>query len=109
MKKIMVSLLTLPFLLSGVAAGQSQSADKSSGKTVSIFGKLSEDGKSFLAKHGQVWTIANPEAVSGQAGHELKLKCRLLSAAHQVQVLAVKEVAAQVRFTANPSDSAFRR
>jgi hypothetical protein len=84
-------------------------AGKLKPKTLSIFGKLSEDGTTFLAKRGQTWTIANPGAVSGQAGHELKLKCRLLSATNQIEVLAVKVIATQVHFTANPGDAAFRR
>ena len=109
MKKILISLLAVSFLMPAVAAGQNQASAKSSGKTVSIFGKLSEDGKSILAKHGQLWAIANPDAVSGQAGHELKLKCRLLAASNQIEVIAVKVIATQVRFTANPGDAAFRR
>jgi hypothetical protein len=108
-KKRLVSLLAILFLLPAVATAQTPSSSKSSGKTVSIFGKLSEDGKSILAKHGQLWTIANPDAVSGQAGHELKLKCRLLAASNQIEVIAVKVIATQVHFTANPGDSAFRR
>ena len=109
MKKFRISLLALPVLLAGVTSAQNQPSDNSSGKIVSISGKLSDDGKSFVPKRGQSWSIANPDAVSGQAGHELKLRCRLLAAAHQIQVITVKEIATQVRFTANPSDSAFRR
>lgn len=113
MKKLLVSLLVLPFLFSGVAAAQSRphptSENSVAARIVSLSGRLGDDGKSFLAKHGQVWTIANPDAVSGQAGQELKLKVQLVSAAHEIQVLAVKVVATQVRLVANPSDSAFHR
>jgi hypothetical protein len=108
-KKAMISLLALSFLLPAVAAAQNQTSGKSNTKTVSLSGKLSDDGKLFLAKHGQSWTIANPDTVSGQAGHELKLKCRLIAATHQIEVLAVKVMATEVRLTANPSDSAFHR
>ncbi|HLK02928.1 MAG TPA: hypothetical protein VKT53_00705 [Candidatus Acidoferrum sp.] len=109
MKKVMVSLLAIAFLMPAVAAAQDQAPGKPNAKTVSLFGKLSDDGKLFLAKHGQSWTISNPDAVSGQAGHELKLKCRLIAATHQIEVLAVKVMATEVRLTANPSDSAFHR
>lgn len=110
MKKLLVSSLVFPFLFSGVAAAQSQSAEKSIvTKIVTLSGRLSDDGKYFLAKHGQVWTITNPDAVSGQAGHELKLKVELVSAAHEIEVRAFKVVATEVRLVANPSDSAFHR
>ncbi len=110
MKKLLVSLLVVPFLFSGVAAAQAQSAEKSvTAKIVSLSGKLSDDGKTFLAKHGASWTIANPDAVSGHAGHELKLKVQLAATSREIQVLAVKVVATEVRLVANPSDSAFHR
>ena len=114
MKKILAAFLVLPFLLAGVAAAQTQNSNNrtpapTSAKVVSISGKLGEDGKTFVAKHGKLWTVNNPDVLSGQAGHELKLKCRILSATHEIQVLAVKVLATQVHLTANPGDAAFRR
>jgi hypothetical protein len=114
MKKFLAAFLVLPFLLAGVANAQPQSSGGPTpaftpAKVVSISGKLSDDGKTFVAKHGKVWTVTNPDVLSGHAGHELKLKCQVLAATHEIQVLAVKVLATQVHLTANPSDSAFRR
>jgi hypothetical protein len=113
MKKSLASLVVAAFLFTSVAAAQTPGADTSKAsapaKIVSISGKVSDDGKNFLAKHGESWSIANPEAIAGHIGHELKLKVQVLAASHQIQVLAVKVLATQVRLVANPSDSAFHR
>ena len=107
MKKFMVSLLVVPFLLLGTAAAQNAGSEKAATKTVSLSGKVSEDGKSVIAR-GKQWLLKNPEMLAGQAGREIKVKCQIFLASHEIQVLAVSLVPTQVHF-ANPGDAAFRR
>jgi len=109
MKKFVASLLVTPFLLLGTSAAQSSSSSKSAApKTVSVTAKVSDDGKTVAKKNGQHWSIKNPEMLAGQAGHEIKVKCQLFLASHEMQVLTVLLVPTQARYS-NPGDSAFRR
>ena len=109
MKKFVASLLVAPFLLLGTSAAQSRGLSKSAAsKTVSLTGKVSNDGKSVVTKKGQLWSIKNPEMLTGQAGHEIKVKCQLFLESHEMQVLSVFLVPTQVHYS-NPGDSAFRR
>ena len=105
MKKIVLCLLAVPLFLPLSAAGQSQS---STGKPFTVSGKVSPDGKSLIPVNGESWSVANPTALAGHEGQQVKVKCRLSSAAHDIRVISVKLVATQIRY-ANPGDAAFRR
>jgi len=109
MKKLVATLLVAPFLMLGTSAAQTSSSSKSAApKTVSVIAKVSDDGKTLVTKKGERWSIKNPEMLAGQAGREIKLKCQLFLASHEMQVLSVLLVPTQVHY-ANPGDSAFRR
>jgi hypothetical protein len=110
MKKIVLSFLAIPLLLPMPAAGQSSRGDKpSTAKSIIISGRVSEDGKQFIAKNGEPWSITNPGALAGHESQQVKIKCQELSADHRIQVLSVKTVATPTTYHANPNDSAFRR
>jgi hypothetical protein len=110
MKKLVLSLLAIPFLLAIPAAGQNNRSDKpSTAKPITISARVSEDGKSLIAKNGESWPVANPAALAGHESQQVKIKCQKVSADHLIQVLSVKTVATQVKYAPNPSDSAFRR
>ncbi len=63
-------------------------AEKASTKAVSLSGKLSEDGKTFVDRDGKSWTVSNPEALKGHEGHEVTLKTD--PAKNEVHVVSVK-------------------
>jgi hypothetical protein len=72
MKKLIIISFVLALLMSAVAVAQygTQQQDNSkssmSTKTVSITGKISDDGKMFVSdKDSKSWTISNPDAVKG--------------------------------------------
>ena len=110
MKKLVLSFLAIPLLLPMPAAGQNTSSGKSSAaKSITISARVSEDGKTLIAKNGESWSITNPGALAGHESQLVKVKCQKVSADHLIEVLSVKTVATQVKFAANPSDSAFRR
>jgi hypothetical protein len=110
MKRFVLSVLTIPLLLPIPAAGQNNGSGKSSAaKSITISGRVSEDGKSLVAKNGEPWSITNPGALAGHESQQVKVKCQKVSADHRVQVLSVKTVATQIKYAANPGDSAFRR
>ena len=64
---------------------------KASMKAVSIEGKISDDGKSFVAdKDGKSWTIENPDAVKGHEGHHVILKAHPDADKMEVHVVSLK-------------------
>ena len=65
-------------------------AEKASTKAVSLSGKLSEDGKTFVDRDGKSWTVSNPEALKGHEGHEVTLKVHADPAKNEVHVVSVK-------------------
>lgn len=106
MKKIALCLLALPLFLPLSAAGQNKSAI---GKPFTVSGKVSPDGKSLIPANGEPWSVVNPATLAGHEGQQVKVKCQLSSAAHDIRVISIKLVATQIKYTANPGDSAFRR
>src|SRR5262249_39103344 len=106
MKKLFPFLLVVSLLLSTRAAGQNKSGV---GKRFTVSAKVSEDRKTLVPTNGEPWSVVNPGALAGNEGEQVKVKCRLSSAGHEIRVLSVKVIAARVKSTANPSDSAFRR
>ena len=65
-------------------------AEKASPKAVSLSGKLSDDGKTFVDKDGKSWTVSNPEALKGHEGHEVTLKVHADPTKNEVHVVSVK-------------------
>jgi pentapeptide MXKDX repeat protein len=63
----------------------------SMGKLMSVTGKISDDGKSFVGdKDSKSWTIVNPEAVKGHEGHHVTLKAHVNSDKMEVHVMSLK-------------------
>jgi hypothetical protein len=110
MKKLVLSFLVVPLLLSGTASGQSNRQGKSAKpKASTISGKVSEDGKSLIGKNGGPWLVANPATLAGHEGQLVRVKCQLSSGGHDIHVLSVKTVATQTKYAVNLGDAAFRR
>src|SRR6266849_7315016 len=83
MKKLILSFLLIPLLLPGTASGQSNVQDKSKKlKASTVSGKVSEDGKGLIGKNGQAWLMANPDALLGHEGQQVKGKCQISSGSH---------------------------
>jgi pentapeptide MXKDX repeat protein len=63
----------------------------SMGKLMSVTGKISDDGKSFVGdKDSKSWTIINPEAVKGHEGHHVTLKAHVNADKMEVHVMSLK-------------------
>jgi hypothetical protein len=109
MKKLVLSLLAIPLLLPVPAAAQNNHSGKSStAKSITISGRVSEDGKLLIGKNSELWLVTNPEALAGHQSQQVKVKCQKVSADQHIQVLSVKTVATQ-RYAVNLGDAAFRR
>lgn len=110
MKKLVLSFLAVPLMLPVSAFGQDHNAAKSNtAKAITMSGRVSEDGKSLIAKNGEPWSVKNPGTLAEHAGQQVKVKCQIASATHDIRVLSVKTVATPAMFHPNPGDSVFRR
>jgi hypothetical protein len=109
MKKLVLSFLALSLLLPIPAAGQNNNGAKpSKAKSITISGRVSEDGKILIVKNGETWSVINPGALAGHESQQVKVKCQRVSADQHIQVLSVKTVAMQ-KYAVNLGDAAFRR
>lgn len=106
MKKLILSFLAVPLLLPLAAVGQNKSGIA---KPFTVSGRVSADGKSLVPTNGDPWLVVNPGALAGHEGQQVQVKCQFSSASHDIRVLSLKIVTTQIRYAANPSDSAFRR
>jgi hypothetical protein len=96
-KKLIIIPFALVLLMSAVAVAQygTQQPDTSkssmSTKAVSITGKISDDGKTFVSdKDSKSWTISNPDAVKGHEGHHVTLQAQVDAGQSEVHVVSLK-------------------
>ena len=69
---------------------ESTKTEKASTKAVSLIGKVSADGKTFVDKDNATWTVTNPEALKEHEGHEVTLKVHEDVAKNEIHVVSVK-------------------
>ena len=67
-------------------------------KTVSVSGKVSDDGKTFVSdKDNKNWTISNPDTVKGHEGHHVTVKAQLDSAKNEIHVTSLKMAKSEMK------------
>ena len=99
MKKLMMIFFALSLLMSAVGVAQDTMKQDTmkkdaSTKEVSVTGKISDDGKTFVSdKDEKSWTISNPEAVKGHEGHHVTLKAHVYADKNEVHVMSLKMAA----------------
>jgi pentapeptide MXKDX repeat protein len=78
------------------------SADNMTKKSVSVSGKVSDDGKMFMSdKDNKNWMISNPEAVKGHEGHHVTVKAHVDAAKNEIHVTSVKMGKDEMKGTMN--------
>lgn|SRR5262249_28981698 len=101
MKKLMLFSFALGLVMSLLALAQdtgkaaqatqeTTKAKKASTKAVTVSGKVTADGKTFVDKDNKSWTVTNQEALKGHEGHEVTLKAREDTAKNEIHVVSVK-------------------
>jgi len=80
-------------------------------KTVTLSGKVGEDGKTLTTRKNSLWTVANPELMKDHAGQQVKVKCQISPDpdTNKIHVLSVKVTPGEMKYVANRGDAAFRR
>jgi len=111
MKKLGVTSIAVVLLFSAVAVAQEGSKTQTTArKTVSVSGKMSDDGRVLLRDAGsQIWTVSNPEALEGYAGREVVIRCQLVPERNELRVVSVKPIKGEAAYATKWGDSAFRR
>lgn len=99
--------------LSGQNADPAQyhnsTSPKKSTKPASILGKVGSDCKTFTAdKDSKIWTVNNPEALSGIEGRHVRVKAHVDTAQNQIQIVSVHAIAEE-QTGVRLHDAAFRR
>jgi hypothetical protein len=103
MRKLLTIALALGLLSSMTLVAQDtmkQDSTKTSAKTASVTGKISDDGKTFVNdKDGKTWAISNPETVKGHEGHHVTLKAHLSDEKNEVEVVSLKMAGGDMKDT----------
>jgi hypothetical protein len=107
MKKPILSFLVASLLFPLAAAGQNRSGRNS--KAIAISGRVSEDGKSLIAKNGEPWSVTNPNALAGHESQWVKIKGEPGSLDHHIRLRSVRILATPTTHSVNLGDAAFRR
>jgi hypothetical protein len=117
-KPVLISMIAcLTCMPVMVRAGQSGSAAQDRGsetrkmsrKPTSLSGKVGTDGKTLTAdKDSRIWTVSNPEVLSGIDGRHVTVKAHMDAAQSRIQILSVSAVAEE-RTGTKFGDAAFRR
>jgi hypothetical protein len=109
MRKLMTilfaaSLLTSLSLVAQDTMKQDNMKADTSAKAMSVTGKISDDGKTFVSdKDGKSWTISNPEAVKGHEGHHVTLKAKVSADTNEVNVVSLKMAGDSMKKDSSPN------
>lgn len=90
------------------AAGDSTRPTNAQTKSILLSGKVSDDGKQFLADDDNTWTLSNRDLVKGLEGRFVLVKCRMDISNRAIRVLSVEEPL-DTKHAAHLGDAAFRR
>ena len=93
MNKIIITVFSVMVLasLGGWAQTGSQKSDKNSGKTMTITGTVSSDGKMFVAdKDNKSWKVDNPDILTAHEGHHVSVNANEDPASDTLHVNSVK-------------------
>ena len=120
MRKVMCRLMGMCFLAVSLAAlaqsgdamkqdtmqqgdqmkHDNMNADAMAKKAISVSGKISDDGKTFMGdKDNKSWMISNPEAVKGHEGHHVTVRAQFDSGKNAVHVSSIKMVNDEMKDT----------
>ena len=123
MRTSMLAMLATMLLIAGPTVAQdtaAQGKDKPGSstanadstrpsKTLMVSGKVSNDGKTLLTDIDSDWAVSNPEALKGQEGRLVTVKCYVDTENNRIRVLSVKGAATNSTSSVKYGDSAFRR
>jgi myo-inositol-hexaphosphate 3-phosphohydrolase len=102
MKKVMLVTFAVALLMSMMAIAQDSTkqdpakpdtvtSEKTSTPAISLSGKVSDDGKTFVSdKDNKSYTVSNPDALKGHEGHRVILSANVNAEKNEINVRSVK-------------------
>jgi hypothetical protein len=102
MKKLMFVTFAVALMMSMMAVAQdttkqdsakqdNMTSAKTSNTAVSISGKVSDDGKTFVSdKDNKSWTVSNPDALKGHEGHQVTVSANVYADKNEINVVSVE-------------------
>jgi hypothetical protein len=119
MKRSIFAATFLGLLTSGLALAQDRPTPTSqpdqpvarpaAARSLSVFGKVSSDGRSLFTDLDTEWTVSNAEILKGREGSLVTVKCYVDPDRNQIHVLSVRPARSEVKYASRQGDSAFRR
>jgi len=106
---LLVSAVTLAQEKDKPALAGPDSRSAASARPLTVLGKVSNDGKTFTTDIDSEWVVSNAEALKGQEGRRVMVKCYVDTEKNRIQVLLVKREESESNSIARYTDSAFRR
>jgi hypothetical protein len=93
----------------GAAQDRGSEARKTSRKPTTLSATVGSDGKTLTAdKDSRIWTVSNPEVLSGIDGRHVKVRALLDAALSQIRIVSVSAFVEEHTGT-KFGDAAFRR
>jgi hypothetical protein len=112
MKKLILTSAAILLLAAGAAAQEAKSSGdhaKNSKKPLTLSGTVSSDAAIVLAdKDHKAWKVANPEALTDNAGQHVQVSARIESSGTEIFITSVKP-SGEGALSAKRDDAAFRR
>ena len=112
MRRVYVAILALILAVSLTTIAQSKATvDKTRVahvKGINLSGKVSNDGKMFLADDDNTWSVSNSDLLKGFEGRNVTVNCRMDLNKRAINVLDVLE-RHLAKYKASYKDDAFRR
>jgi hypothetical protein len=119
LERSILSAAFLGLLTSGLVLAQDRSrpnptpeeptAHPAAAKSMSVFGKVSNDGRTLLTDLDTEWAVSNAGALKGRDGSLVTVKCLVDSEHSQIHVLSVRSTPTEVKYASRQGDSVFRR
>ena len=92
-----------------VLTSQPEQAAAFSPKPLTVSGKVSTDGKTFLTDIDSEWMVSNADALKGHEGHMVRVKCYVDTEKNSMKILSVKREDSQSNYAARNTFSAVGR
>ena len=109
MPALLSTIALAVFLPLGAQAQNKDAVQYHSKKLASLSGKVASVGKTLTAdKDSKIWTVSNPEALSGVDGGHVKVKALVDTARSQIRIVSVSAIAEEPGGV-GLRDAAFRR
>lgn len=92
------------------AVSRPEVAQTEGSKPLTVWGRISSDGKTLITDIDSEWIVSNAIALKGYEGRMVRVKCYVDSVRNRIQILAVKRDERESNsVAARYADSAFRR